>query len=358
MIAFLRPTARCAVHRIHPLEDPRWDEFVSQSSESSIFHTCAWLEALRRTYGYQPVVFTTSPDDARIQNGLVFCLVESWLTGSRLVSLPFSDHCKPLVNDPAEMQLLFSDAQQQVIRQKLNYLELRPRALLQPRTGLVHSQYSYCFHQLDLSPRLDTLFAGFHKDSTQRKIRRAQREGLTYEEGRSPAFVDAFYRLLLLTRRRHQVPPQPRQWFHNLADCLGDRLKVRLVSSQGQPIAAMLTLRHKNTLMYKYGASDAHFHNLGPMHLLFWKCIQEGKREGMSVFDLGRSQSSDAGLITFKDRWGSVRSTLTYSRYGPPGRWEYRSDKAWKERIARRVASFLPDPLLEAAGRLLYRHIG
>jgi hypothetical protein len=28
---------------------------------------------------------------------LVFCRVRSWLTGRRSISLPFSDHCEPLV---------------------------------------------------------------------------------------------------------------------------------------------------------------------------------------------------------------------------------------------------------------------
>ena len=37
-----------------------------------------------------------SPPDEPLENGFLFCRVESWLTGRRLVSLPFSDHCEPL----------------------------------------------------------------------------------------------------------------------------------------------------------------------------------------------------------------------------------------------------------------------
>ena len=39
--------------------------------------------------------------------------------------------------------------------------------------------------QIDLQPTSSELFSNLHKDSTQRKIRRAEREGLTYDEGRS-----------------------------------------------------------------------------------------------------------------------------------------------------------------------------
>src|ERR1700691_1050981 len=87
---------RTAVHEIDPLTDRRWDEFVRRCSQSSVFHTVAWLQALHRTYGCEPIVFSTAPPGTEIENGLVFCRVESWLTGTRLVSLPFSDHCDAL----------------------------------------------------------------------------------------------------------------------------------------------------------------------------------------------------------------------------------------------------------------------
>ena len=77
------------VYRIDPLKDERWVRFVEEHPDASVFHTPAWLTALERTYGYEPVVFTTSPPDAELKNAIVFCRIESWLTGHRIVSLPF-----------------------------------------------------------------------------------------------------------------------------------------------------------------------------------------------------------------------------------------------------------------------------
>jgi hypothetical protein len=88
-----------SVYRVDPLRDPRWKQFIAKDQRSSIFHTPEWLDALRRTYGYVPVVLTTSPPDVPLRNGIALCSVSSWLTGERLVSLPFSDHCELLVND-------------------------------------------------------------------------------------------------------------------------------------------------------------------------------------------------------------------------------------------------------------------
>jgi lipid II:glycine glycyltransferase (peptidoglycan interpeptide bridge formation enzyme) len=207
-----------------------------------------------------------------------------------------------------------------------------------------------------MSANVNTLFRSFHKDSTQRKIRRAEREGLTEEVGRSDRLVGIFYQLMLLTRRRHRLPPQPRIWFRNLIDQFGEALKIRVAFKGPQPVASILTLRHQDTLVYKYGCSDTKFNSLGGMHLLFWRSIQAAKDCGIRVFDLGRSDSGNGGLITFKDRWGAKRSTLTYARY-PADHSQLRGAN-WKWRIARQVFAHAPDSFLSAAGHLFYKHVG
>ncbi len=348
-----------AVYEIRPLEDPRWGKFVEKHKHSSVFHTVSWLRALRQTYGYDVLALTTSPPDADIENGIVVCRVDSWLTGVRFVSLPFSDHCDPLVNHEQDLVMILSKLREKAQKEKADYVELRPLHAAVELDALHRSDRTYCFHQLDLTPDTDVLFQKFHKSSTQRKIQRAEREGLICETGRSKALFDAFGDLLLITRRRHRIPPQPKSWFHNLSNSFGDALQIRVAFKAKQPVASILTLRHKDTLVYKYGCSDTRFNNLGGTHLLFWQAIEEGKRDGMRVFDLGRSDSDDIGLITFKDRWGSVRSSLTYSRLSlsPPSDIVERSGSKYAARIGRAVIPYLPDLILRMAGSALYRHI-
>ncbi len=347
------------VHETCPLTDHRWGQFVRKSSHSSVFHTNGWLEALHRTYGYKPVVFTTSPPHAPIENGLVFCHVQSALTGTRLVSLPFSDHCEPLLSSPEDIHPLRSAIEQEIAAKKMKYLEIRPKTPLPCSSSLLFpSSHSYYLHEIDLEPRLDELFRNCHKSSTQRKIRRADREGLTYKEGRSEQLIDDFFNLFLLTRRRHKAPPPPKRWFWNLANCLGESVRIRVAYKDGEASAAILTIQHKDSLVYKYGASDPRFHHLGSMHLLFWQSIEEAKRAGLRRFDLGRTDTDNQGLLAFKEHWGSTRSTLTYLRYSTSKRGGYAPSEAWRERMSRRVFSLLPNRLFQAAGALLYRHIG
>ena len=351
------------VYRIDPVLDPRWPAFLAQRPDASVFHTPEWLACLRQTYGYQPLAFTTSDPREELKNGIVFCRIQSWMTGCRMVSLPFSDHCLPLVDDPEDLRILLSYLTARLDREKWKYVELRPlvSADLHPDslTSFAKSGEFY-YHKLDMRPDLDTLFGNFHRASTRKTIRHAQRENLVYEQGRSEALMAKFYSLLLLTRRRHRVPPQPMAWFRNLAASFGDKLTIRVLSKDGCPVTAALMLSYKNCLMDKYGCSDARFHSLGGMPLLLWKAIQEAKELGAEELDLGRSDTDNPGLIAFKDHFGAERSKLCYfraSRNGSPS-LAAAGPKNWRGRLAKGAFARMPDPFLKVAGNLLYRHMG
>lgn len=349
------------LHRFQPLNDPRWREFLQRHPRSSVFHTVEWLDALHRTYGYEPLAFTTCRPGVDLNNALVFCHIKSWLSGRRLVSLPFSDHCDPLVDASPEFAALLGALKSELGQRKARYLEIRPTQPLAAASVELQTSETFCWHRIDLSPSLDQLFRNCHKDSTQRKVRRAEREGLSIEENRPAENLDHFYRLLILTRRRHLLPPQPKKWFYNLIDTFGTALNIRIAFKDRQPIAAILTLRHRDVLTYKYGCSDPRFHNLGGMQLLFWTSIQQAKREGMSMFDLGRSDWDEPGLITFKERLGAQLSNLSYFRWstGAPRRTTRpNSLESFKRRTVGPLLQYLPDPVLRAAGHLLYKHAG
>jgi CelD/BcsL family acetyltransferase involved in cellulose biosynthesis len=328
---------------------------VEMHPSGSLFHTRGWLEALRRTYGFQSAVLTTSPPGRPLKNGLVFCRVQSLITGNRLVSLPFSDHCEPLVDEAGDLAYLLEGFRSRAVNGRYKYAEMRPLSSLAAAPSDFQPSRSFCFHRLDLRPGAEEVLRRFHKDCVQRKIRRAEREGVVVAAGTSPQILDEFYHLMVLTRRRHGLPPQPLAWFRNLIDCLGDSLAIWVARKDDQPIAAIVTVRHGRTLTYKYGASDARFHQLGAMPCLFWTAIQDGMSRGLDSFDLGRSDEDNPGLIAFKDHLGAKRSTLSY--WTAPARAPRSvSVGTWRRRLMNRVCSHLPERYLTALGSMLYRH--
>jgi CelD/BcsL family acetyltransferase involved in cellulose biosynthesis len=342
------------MYQVDPLRDPRWTELLLRHPSASVFHTPQWMEALQRTYGYKPLVFTTAALGRDLTEGVAVCLVDSWLTGRRLISLPFSDHCDPLVDDFQTFKSRVSNLTRDVNQQKYKYIEFRPLAASPCRESGLQKSGSYCFHELDLRPPETALFRAFHKDCVQRRIRRAESEALTYEEGNSPALLRRFYELQVITRKRLQLPPQPFAWFRHLADCMGKSLKICLLSKDGKPVASIVTLRFKQTVTLKYACSDKRFSKLGCVQLLYWKAIQDAKRNGFLEMDLGRSDLDNAGLVRFKDRFGAQRSTINYWRIVPES--AVKREQAWKVRAAKKLLTHLPNGWLTVAGNFFYKH--
>jgi len=344
------------VYTFDPLQDPRWPELLERHPSASMFHSKAWLDSLRRTYGYEPIGYTTSPPRSELANAMVFCHVDSSLTGRRLVSLPFSDHSEPLADKEEDLYDVLGSLHRGLKREKWQYIEFRPLNQWAAKSVGFERSQAFHLHRLDLRPPLEGLFRTFHKSCIQRKIHRAEREGLTYEVGRSEMLLGTFFRLLVLTCRRRRLPPQPIGWFRHLIDSMGERLKIHVASMNGHPIAAILTVNFKRSIVYKYGCSDARFNRLGGTQFLLWRAIQDAKRDDLHEFDFGRTDIHTPGLLTFKDRWATTRSVITYLRSSPSRAAHI--EAAWIRRAAQRCFARLPDTLLIAAGRMLYRHVG
>jgi CelD/BcsL family acetyltransferase involved in cellulose biosynthesis len=344
------------LYTLNPMVDSRWEDLVASHPRASAFHRQGWLKALAGTYGYRPVVLTSTPPGQPLSDGIVFCEINSWITGSRLVSLPFADHTDPLLSQTGDAIELAEWMRSECRNQKWKYIEFRPQGLgLHSPSPLVAS-HSYWFHTLDLTPSIEQVFHNLHKNCIQRRIRKAEREKLTYEKGSSDELVEEFYQLMMITRRRHQLLPQPRAWFRNLIACMGANSEIRMARNGNIPIAAMLTLKHQGTVIYKYGCSDEKFHQLAGMPFLFWKLIEESKFAGAEQIDLGRTEMENHGLIRFKDRLGTTRRRMTYYRY--PRRMAEAESVSPDLHATRRLFSVLPDALSSRAGQLVYRHIG
>src|SRR4029079_11879349 len=101
-------------------------------------------------YGYTPEAYTTSSPESRVDNGLVLCQIRSWLTGRRLVSIPFADHCDPLFNDEREQEAVMRALQQDVQHGRWKYLEIRPLTPTLQAPEDPAGPGTFCFHSLDL----------------------------------------------------------------------------------------------------------------------------------------------------------------------------------------------------------------
>ncbi len=83
---------------VNPFNISDWNNLVLQCTKYSIFHSKEWSELLVKIYDYKPY-FPCNFENQRMTFFLPFMQIRSKFTGKRLVSLPFSDYCEPIIID-------------------------------------------------------------------------------------------------------------------------------------------------------------------------------------------------------------------------------------------------------------------
>ncbi len=319
----------------------------------TFFHSAAWMRVLCKTYGHKPLAFYCS---RRGQPRALLPLVEvaSRFTGTRGVSLPFTDFCAPL---------FFRDCDPSIILENLcafaqirgwKWFEIRGRLAsnLPPQPSL-----TFHGHSLDLRGGADALFANFSA-CVRRAIRKAEQSDLTVDLSTSKDAVREFYRLHVSTRRRHGLPPQPFAFFKNIHREIiqpGWGFIV-LAKNASKTVAGAVFFCTATNAVFKFGASEERYWSLRPNNLVMWRAIQELARRKIAMLHLGRTARGDEGLRRFKLSWGAVEEPINYFRFDVQSNcWTITTDKASGTHNA--IFSRLPLAINRLIGAMAYPHL-
>jgi hypothetical protein len=339
---------------INPSERKEWNERLFHTPGYSFFHTSNWAEVLRKSYRYQSFYFTIG-EQAAMKALLPVMEVNSFLTGKRGVSLPFTDYCEPAVSDAEQFHELFAVAVAFGAKRNWQYLEFRGGERFFPNEEPSEWHYG---HTLDLAEGPKKLFAGL-RDSNRRNIQKAEKEKIDVAISTSPDAVQAFCRLNALTRRDHGLPPQPRRFFQSVYDHILSQGMgfIVLATCRGTFVAANVYFTFGDQIIYKYGASDRAWLHLRANNLVIWAAIQWGCDHGYRSLCFGRTEPENEGLRQFKAGWGAREHLIKYYRYSLskntfikiPARVRPSYQKTFRK---------LPISVLNMLGSILYRHMG
>jgi CelD/BcsL family acetyltransferase involved in cellulose biosynthesis len=343
------------VIEVDPLGEPEWLALLERSPAATPFHHPGWLALLGRSFRYELLACCVADEDGALVGGLPVAVVSSRLTGRRLVALPFSDLCAPLLarDAPPGAAAALGEALAELQRRRGVPFEVRGTG---PALEAAPPGERFHHHVLALGPDIGEVERRFAKSQVRRGIRRARREGLETAVATDRPALEAFFRLHVLTRRRLGVPTQPRRFILGLDALFAAGLGfVLLVLREGEPIAAAVFLTYGDTLLYKYGASDARFLPLRPNNLLFMEAIRWGCEHGMRRLDFGRTHWGQESLRAFKLAWGAEERELRYRHVGAeaPGGRGARSQRALSG-----VIRHSPPLAGRVIGEALYRHAG
>jgi CelD/BcsL family acetyltransferase involved in cellulose biosynthesis len=333
------------------LLDARWLAFVTTHRDAGPFHQPSWQALLAECYGFESFVLVVVDDSGQITCGLPV-VTAGRRSRRRWVSLPFTDFCRPLISaseDPALVAASLTDARRAA---GIHSLEVRGRL----PSGEAWTVPFGFRHTVALQADTEAVYARFHASQVQRSIRRAVREGIVVRRVRSPQeFLNTFYRLHSVTRRRLGVPVQPVRFFELLWARLieADSGFVLVACLGSRPVASAVFLVANGQIVYKYSASDPKSPQLRATHAVIWEAIQWGCSHGCHELDFGSTDAENAGLRAFKSRWGACEKPLEYTVFANR---RPRPSRGRAHRTLRPIIRHSPVWFARALGAAAYRY--
>ena len=335
------------------MADPRWAELVDGAPDACVFHHPLWLALLRDCYGYGMAAACLAGTDGKLVAGLPIATVRSRLTGTRLVSVPFSDVCGPITgaDDERAIELIAAvDAERRRLGLKL---EIHAEVPSLP-DGAPSDRFYH--HVVSLDGGVEAVLRQQVKQPKRRGASIAREHGVTAVRSVDVHALDAFFALHVLTRHRLGLPTQPRRFFRGLTGLFERGLGFVLLARWKERVtAAAVYLQHRSTLTYKFGASDPAHLDKRPNDLLHLEALRVGHDLGCSVLDLGRTELDNDGLRRFKRQLGAEERELIYTM--APRRKHTRSVRSVSN-LSRTVIRHAPPTFGKLLGAAVYRHFG
>ncbi len=334
-----------------PVEDTAWRGLVESHADATVFHHPLWSRLISDCYGYMPFVFTLRDKRGAILAGIPVIEINSWITGRRWVSLPFTDYCGPLAKTQDDASALLRLSAAEAVKKRKVYYQIRCSPCEDDRDK------RYYLHHLKLNESADDLFKRFRKKSVQYGIKKASKSGVTIKQENQFDSMMVFYSLHLLTRKKLGMPVQPKQYFRKLWEyIIRSGMGFLLMAYSGKrPIAGGVFLNFNQTLIYKYGATDPEHMALYGNHALLWEAVQWGCENNVRVLDWGRTDIDNEGLRRFKQGWNTIETMTAYTYFGKAGT---EISGGWKGRAMNTIVRHSPAFVSRIIGELLYKHTG
>lgn len=327
-------------------------DFYKSFKDYSVFHTKNWSDVIDETYHFHTICIGLF-HNKKISSVLPITEIRLPLNYKKGVSLPFSDFYYLLASFDKDYKTLIDEAVRLGKEKKWKYYEYRGGAI----SGYDYVSYQkFIVHTLDITMDIFNLKQSLKKRAI-RNINSARNNGVAVEIKSDISAMKQFYKLHCLTRKRHGLPPQPYRFFKIMNEKI---IKngygfIALGYWNKEVVAAQLYLNTGSNSTYKYGASNKRGFDLSASYLVMWESIKYLKHSGAQSISLGRTDSTNHGLLQFKDSWGANRDELVYTKVF------YKYFRHRKKRIQKCMnLIFMHSPILflKLVGKIAYRFVG
>lgn len=348
---------------IDPCKDERWDKFVENHPFGWVCHLSGWKKVLENSFPHMKGYYLALIDEnGEIRAGLPIYEVRSWLTGNRLVSIPFATLSDPLVSTSAELNLLLEAVKNLSSALGIPNVEIRTANshIMMEHPDFL-GEYYFKIHEIDLTPEINEIWKSLHRKAVRQEINMAIKNNLTLKIAKTEEDLISFYELYMITRKRLGLPPHPYNFVKSLWQIFepSKRLCLYLSIYRNKTISGHIVFRFNGRVSAEFEGWDRRLHKLSANPFLFWEEIKIAKKDGFKVYDFGRTSPKNAKLMRFKKHWGTRVGELPifYFNHNHRTQISINEDK-FIYNIIQQVCRVSPTPILKSIGNFCYKHLG
>jgi FemAB-related protein (PEP-CTERM system-associated) len=235
-----------------PLSDAgQWDAYVAGHPDATPFHSRAWCEAITRATGHRCHLATARDAGGVLTGILPLHHIRSPLFGQALVASGFAVGGGILADDPAVAATLAQGAADMAKSLGVPSVELRGGPVPDGE-GWTCEEGVYAGFVRDLAADDDAELLAIPRKQ-RAEVRKVLESGLTVTTGRSDAERRDHYRIYATSVRNLGTPVFPKALFDAVLDAFGDDADILTVRDDGRPVASVLSLFWRGTVMPYWG---------------------------------------------------------------------------------------------------------
>lgn len=288
-----------------------WQQFLNTHPDATAYHHFGWGQAIQEAYGHKPHYFMAKSNDEVVGLLPVLEIVRPILT-NQFCSLPFCDVGGTLAKSDDIARGLIDFASESLGISEKTPLDMRQSGAkseeLLTKENTIEGQKVRML--LPLPDSSEALMASF-KSKLRSQVRKAEKNGLTYEIGRSQSLLNEFYDVFAHNMRSLGSPVHSKNLFEKLLKHYGDEIVISIVRTGDIAIGGGIVLLGEKTASIPWASTRAEYNRLAPNMMLYWSLLKHVTDAGKQQFDFGRS-SFGKGTFKFKSQWGAQPVSLLW----------------------------------------------
>lgn len=332
------------------------DAYVCGHPDATPFHRPAWSMAVETGCGQRAFVLAAFAGDGTIAGVLPMTEVRSKLFGNALVSSGFAVGGGILADSNQAARHLVDTALAHARANSFQTVELRSGSFA--ADGWHIDDVTYHGFIRDLAADDDAELLAIPRKQ-RAEVRKALGFSLDVETGASHRDRDAHYHAYATSVRNLGTPVFPRKLFAAVLDLFGDDADILTIRHEREPIASVLSLYWRGTVMPFWGGGTADARRWRANDLMYYALMLHArKNKRCTRFDFGRSKAG-TGPAAFKRNWGFEPVQLSYAKYALDGAAPRDiNPMSAKYRMQVSIWQKLPLPVANLLGPLIARGLG